>query len=192
MDLSGSCTGHQSRLGRASELKQWNLAVCTQVTKRYIQLFARRKAAPVGRPFEIYARMSGFLKTPEGELSKLADLQKCERVKKILSGQTERMHRPCRHSSEKSDSERWPYSATGSSRGESVLGYYGGRIHGEPSHFDCNGTSGFASGSHESWFIGGERSARLARHASTAGYFSAEGPNVTPAVCNGRSLRRCH
>jgi hypothetical protein len=115
-------------LGRASDLEQWDVAVCTQFTKRYIQLFARRKAAPVGRPFEIYARMSGFFKTPEGELSKLADLQKCERLKKILSGQTERMHRPCRHSSEKSDSERWPYSATGSSRGESVLGYYGGRI----------------------------------------------------------------
>jgi hypothetical protein len=36
---------------------------------------------------EIYARMSRFLKLPEGELSKLADLQRRERLKKMLGGQ---------------------------------------------------------------------------------------------------------
>src|SRR5205085_12537488 len=44
---------------------------------------------PTGRSsdVEIYARMSRFLRLPEDELSKLANLQRRERLKKILAEQ---------------------------------------------------------------------------------------------------------
>jgi transcriptional regulator with XRE-family HTH domain len=78
-------------------LEQKDLAACAQVTESYIsQLLARKKAPPSAGRTEIYARMSRFLKLPEDELSKLADLQRRERLKKMLGGQLKPLHRQCR------------------------------------------------------------------------------------------------
>jgi transcriptional regulator with XRE-family HTH domain len=78
-------------------LEQKDLAACAQVTESYIsQLLARKKAPPSAGRTEIYARMSRFLKLPEGELSELAELQRRERLKKMLGGQLKPLHSQCR------------------------------------------------------------------------------------------------
>jgi transcriptional regulator with XRE-family HTH domain len=78
-------------------LEQKDLAASAQVTESYIsQLLARKKVPPLAGRTEIYARMSRFLKLPEGELSKLADLQRRERLKKILGEQLRPLHAQCR------------------------------------------------------------------------------------------------
>jgi transcriptional regulator with XRE-family HTH domain len=65
-------------------LEQKDLAASAQVTESYIsQLLVRKKVPPSAARTEIYAGMSRFLKLPEDELSKLADLQRRQRVKKI-------------------------------------------------------------------------------------------------------------
>jgi transcriptional regulator with XRE-family HTH domain len=86
----------QSRLDELG-LEQKALAASAQVTESYIsQLLARKKVPPVTGRTEIYARMSRFLKLPEGELSKLADLQRRERLKKIVDEQLRPLHVQCR------------------------------------------------------------------------------------------------
>ncbi len=70
------------RLGELG-LEQKDLAAAAQVTESYIsQLLARKKVPPSADRTEIYARMSRFLRLPEDELSKLADLQRREELKK--------------------------------------------------------------------------------------------------------------
>jgi transcriptional regulator with XRE-family HTH domain len=78
---------------RLSELglEQKDLAVAAEVTESYIsQLLARKKAPPSADRTEIYARMSRFLRLPEDELSKLAELQRREDLKKRVG----EPHRP--------------------------------------------------------------------------------------------------
>lgn len=78
-------------------MDQKDLAADAQVTESYIsQLLARKKAPPSAARTELYARMSRFLKLPEGELSKLADLQRRERLKKALGEQLLPLHAKCR------------------------------------------------------------------------------------------------
>jgi transcriptional regulator with XRE-family HTH domain len=78
-------------------LEQKDLAACAQVTESYIsQLLARKKAPPSTGRTEIYARMSRFLRLPEDELSKLANLQRRERLKKILADQLTPLRAQCR------------------------------------------------------------------------------------------------
>lgn len=93
MDLALFIKSRLEELG----LEQKDLAASAQVTESYIsQLLARKKVPPLAGRTEIYARMSKFLKLPEGELSKLADLQRRDRLKKILSEQMTPLHAQCR------------------------------------------------------------------------------------------------
>jgi transcriptional regulator with XRE-family HTH domain len=67
-------------------LEQRDLAAATQVTESYIsQLLTRRKAPPAPSRTDIYERMGQFLKLPNGELAKLANLQRQEEIKRKLA-----------------------------------------------------------------------------------------------------------
>ena len=59
------------------------LAVAAQVTESYIsQLLAGKKAPPAPNRTVVYEKMERFLKLPRGKLSKLAEAQRKEAVKK--------------------------------------------------------------------------------------------------------------
>src|SRR5437867_2776447 len=65
--------------------EQRALATAAQVTESYIsQLLTRKKAPPAPNRTDIYAKMETFLKLPRGELSKLANLQREEELKRRL------------------------------------------------------------------------------------------------------------
>jgi len=65
---------------------QRDLASAAQVTESYIsQLLTRKKTPPATDRTGIYEKMEQFLKLPQGELSKLADLQRLEELKKKLA-----------------------------------------------------------------------------------------------------------
>ena len=67
-------------------LEQRDLASAAQVTESYIsQLLTRKKAPPSPNRTDIYDRMGRFLKLPNGELAKLADLQRQEELKRKLA-----------------------------------------------------------------------------------------------------------
>jgi transcriptional regulator with XRE-family HTH domain len=64
-------------------LDQKDLAAAAQVTESYIsQLLARKKAPPAPDRTDLYDKMGRFLRLPSGELSKLAELQRQEDLKK--------------------------------------------------------------------------------------------------------------
>lgn len=66
-------------------LEQKDLASAAEVTESYIsQLLARRKAPPAPSRTDIYDKMGKFLRLPGGELSKLADLQRHQELKKRM------------------------------------------------------------------------------------------------------------
>jgi transcriptional regulator with XRE-family HTH domain len=66
-------------------VEQRDLATAAQVTESYIsQLLTRKKAPPAPSRTDIYHKMEKFLKLPSGELSKLADLQRKEELKRKL------------------------------------------------------------------------------------------------------------
>jgi transcriptional regulator with XRE-family HTH domain len=66
-------------------LDQRDLARAAQVTESYIsQLLTRKKAPPAPNRTDIYDKMDKFLKLPEGELARLASLQRREQVKRLL------------------------------------------------------------------------------------------------------------
>jgi len=68
------------------ELDQKDLAAAAQVTESYIsQLLTRKKIPPAPGRTDIYERMSEFLRLPAGELSKLADVQRQEDLKKRVT-----------------------------------------------------------------------------------------------------------
>jgi transcriptional regulator with XRE-family HTH domain len=65
--------------------EQKDLAAAAKVTESYIsQLLTRKKLPPAPDRTDIYDRMSKFLKLPKGQLSKLADLQRKEEMKRYL------------------------------------------------------------------------------------------------------------
>jgi predicted transcriptional regulator len=65
---------------------QRDLAAAAQVTESYIsQLLGGRKAPPAPNRTDIYDKMGEFLRLPSGELSRLADLQRKEALKKKLA-----------------------------------------------------------------------------------------------------------
>jgi hypothetical protein len=67
-------------------LDQKDLAAAAQVTESYIsQLLARKKMPPAPDRTDIYDKMSRLLKLPPGKLSKLAELQRRDELKKSLS-----------------------------------------------------------------------------------------------------------
>jgi transcriptional regulator with XRE-family HTH domain len=64
-------------------LDQRDLALAAQVTESYVsQLLARKKAPPSPSRTDIYERLGKFLKLPSGELSRLAELERREELKK--------------------------------------------------------------------------------------------------------------
>lgn len=66
-------------------LEQRDLAAAAHVTESYIsQLLTRKKLPPASDRTDIYARMEKFLKLPSGKISKLADYERREELKKEL------------------------------------------------------------------------------------------------------------
>jgi len=84
---------------RLSELglDQRDLAAATQVTDSYIsQLLTRKKAPPAPGRTDIYDKMSEFLKLPVGELSRLAEVQRQEELKKRVTEPPRPLFKQCR------------------------------------------------------------------------------------------------
>src|ERR1700746_1066990 len=68
-------------------LEQKDLATAAEVTESYIsQLLARKKLPPAPDRTDIYQKMAKFLKLPSDRLSKLAELQRREELKRELAG----------------------------------------------------------------------------------------------------------
>jgi len=81
MDVSLVIRHRLNKLG----LQQRDLATAAQVTESYIsQLLTGKKAPPTAHRTDVYEKMEAFLKLPSGELSKLADLQRIEELKRKL------------------------------------------------------------------------------------------------------------
>jgi hypothetical protein len=73
------------RLGELG-FEQRDLAAAAQVTESYIsQLLTQKKLPPAPGRTDIYEKMEGFLKLPNGELAKLANLQRQEELKRKLA-----------------------------------------------------------------------------------------------------------
>ena len=67
-------------------LEQRDLASAAEVTESYIsQLLTRKKVPPAPNRTDIYEKIAEFLKLPNGELAKLADLQRREELKRKLA-----------------------------------------------------------------------------------------------------------
>jgi len=67
-------------------LEQRDLAAATEVTESYIsQLLTRKKLPPAPGRTDIYDKMGKFLKLPSGKLSKLAEHQRKEELKRNLA-----------------------------------------------------------------------------------------------------------
>ncbi len=67
-------------------LGQKDLAAAAQVTESYIsQLLARKKTPPAPSRTDIYDKLGKVLRLPSGELSRLADLQRKEDLKKKVA-----------------------------------------------------------------------------------------------------------
>ena len=67
-------------------LEQQDLARAAEVTESYIsQLLTRKKAPPSPDRTDIYDKLGTFLRLPNGELAKLADLQRQEQLKRRLT-----------------------------------------------------------------------------------------------------------
>src|SRR5438309_8589348 len=68
-------------------LEQKDLATAAEVTDSYIsQLLARKKLPPAPDRTDIYQKMAKVLKLPSDRLSKLAELQRREELKRDLAG----------------------------------------------------------------------------------------------------------
>jgi hypothetical protein len=84
------------RLGELG-LGQKDLAAAAQVTESYIsQLLARKKAPPAPGRTDIYEKIGRALKLPSGELSRLADLQRNEELRKRVAEVTRPLFKECR------------------------------------------------------------------------------------------------
>jgi transcriptional regulator with XRE-family HTH domain len=84
---------------RLSELglDQKGLAAAAQVTESYIsQLLARKKAPPAPGRTDLYEKIGQFLKLPSGELSRLADVQRQQELKKKVAEPPAPLFKECR------------------------------------------------------------------------------------------------
>jgi transcriptional regulator with XRE-family HTH domain len=78
-------------------LEQKDLAAAAEVTESYIsQLLARKKAPPAPGRTDIYEKIGHALKLPGGELSKLADLQRREELRKKAADPPRALFKECR------------------------------------------------------------------------------------------------
>jgi len=92
MDVSLVIKQRLSELG----LDQRDLASATQVTESYVsQLLTRKKAPPAPGRTDIYDKIGEFLKLPSGELSRLADLQRREQLKKRVTEAPRALFKEC-------------------------------------------------------------------------------------------------
>ena len=81
MDLAFVIRARLKELG----LEQRDLAAAAQVTESYIsQLISRRKAPPAPERTDIYEKIGQALRLPDGELAKLADLDRKATLRKKL------------------------------------------------------------------------------------------------------------
>jgi transcriptional regulator with XRE-family HTH domain len=82
VDVSLAIKQRLSELG----LDQRDLAAAAQVTESYVsQLLTRKKAPPAPSRTDIYDKIGTFLKLPAGELSRLAETQRNEEIKKRIA-----------------------------------------------------------------------------------------------------------
>lgn len=78
-------------------LDQRELAAACAVTESYIsQLLTRRKAPPAPGRTDIYDKLGEFLKLPSGELSRLAEVQRQEELKKKITEPSRPLFKDCR------------------------------------------------------------------------------------------------
>lgn len=78
-------------------LEQKDLAAAAQVTESYIsQLLARKRAPPSPGRSDIYEKIGRVLRLPAGELSKLADLQRAEELRKRAVERPPPLFKECR------------------------------------------------------------------------------------------------
>lgn len=78
-------------------LEQKDLAPAAEVTESYIsQLLTRKKLPPAPERTDIYDKMGKFLKLPGGKLSKLAELQQKDKLRKKLAEPPEPLFREIR------------------------------------------------------------------------------------------------
>jgi transcriptional regulator with XRE-family HTH domain len=78
-------------------LEQKDLAIAAEVTESYIsQLMTRKKLPPAPDRTDVYEKMAKFLKLPSDRLSKLAELQRREELKRDLAGPPAPMFREIR------------------------------------------------------------------------------------------------
>jgi transcriptional regulator with XRE-family HTH domain len=78
-------------------LEQRDLAVAARVTESYIsQLLARKKAPPAPNRTDLYPRIESFLGLPGGELSRLAEIQRQQELKKRVAEPPEPLFPKCR------------------------------------------------------------------------------------------------
>jgi transcriptional regulator with XRE-family HTH domain len=78
-------------------LEQKDIAAAAQVTESYIsQLLARKKAPPAPGRTDIYEKIGRILGLPTGELSKLADLQRKEELRKKGAEPPRPLFKECR------------------------------------------------------------------------------------------------
>ena len=93
MDVCMVIKGRLEELG----LGQKDLAAAAEVTESYVsQLLARKKLPPAPDRTDIYEKMAKFLKLPSDRLSKLAELQRVEELKRDLAGPPAPMFRETR------------------------------------------------------------------------------------------------
>jgi transcriptional regulator with XRE-family HTH domain len=93
LDVSLVIKQRLSELG----LDQRDLAAATQVTESYVsQLLTRKKAPPASGRTDIYDKIGDFLRLPAGELSRLADLQRQEELKKRVTEPAIALFKECR------------------------------------------------------------------------------------------------
>lgn len=93
MDISLLIRNRLSELG----LDQKDLASAAQVTESYIsQLLSRKKPPPAPGRTDLYDKLGDFLRLPKNELSKLADSQRQEEVKKKVADPPQPLFRECR------------------------------------------------------------------------------------------------
>ncbi len=93
MDVALVIKHRLSELG----LDQRNLAGACQVTESYVsQLLTRKKAPPAPGRTDLYDRMGEFLKLPSGELSRLAEVQRQEELKKKVGEPPRPLFKECR------------------------------------------------------------------------------------------------
>ena len=89
MDFGTVIRGRLSELG----LEQKDLAAAADVTESYVsQLLSRRKAPPAPDRTDIYEKMEKLLKLPGGRLSKLADHQRRDELKRTLADPPAPLH----------------------------------------------------------------------------------------------------